>query len=86
MTAYEQIEELVRKHAAEVGAYCQFATDGGSLADSRNALLAAVKALAEENERLKHYADTCGGSDNDGRCPMHHLLARQSTTSAGEKP
>lgn len=31
-------------------------------------------ALAlEELERLRHYVATCGGTDNDGRCPMHHL-------------
>ena len=27
----------------------------------------------EELQRLRHYVATCGGTDNDGRCPMHHL-------------
>lgn len=31
--------------------------------------------LKAEFERLRHYADTCGGSDNDGRCPMRHILS-----------
>lgn len=35
----------------------------------------AVEVLLAEIERLQHYADTCGGSENDGRCPMRHLLS-----------
>jgi hypothetical protein len=29
--------------------------------------------VTEENERLRHYISTCGGTDNDGRCPMPGL-------------
>lgn len=40
-------------------------------------------ALAlEELERLRHYVATCGGTDNDGRCPMHHLAGVRSPPGA----
>lgn len=39
-------------------------------------------ALAlEELQRLRHYVATCGGTDNDGRCPMHHLAGVSKDTS-----
>ena len=27
----------------------------------------------QDLQRLRHYVATCGGTENDGRCPMHHL-------------
>lgn len=39
----------------------------------RDELEASLDELAAEVERLRHYVATCGGTDNDGRCPMHHL-------------
>lgn len=43
--------------------------------DGRRPSISAGRAAvlsegADELERLRHYADTCGGTDNDGRCPM----------------
>jgi hypothetical protein len=34
-----------------------------------------VSEAIKEIERLQHYADTCGGSDNDGRCPLKYMLS-----------
>lgn len=36
----------------------------------------------EELQRLRHYVATCGGTDNDGRCPMHHLAGLRSSGGA----
>lgn len=39
----------------------------------------------EELQRLRHYVATCGGTDNDGRCPMHHLAGLRSSGGASGK-
>lgn len=39
----------------------------------------------QELQRLRHYVATCGGTDNDGRCPMHHL-AGVSPEPRGKEP
>ena len=49
---------------------------------TRETALARIFELHDEIERLRHCADTCGGPDNDGRCPMKHLLRGASETGA----
>ena len=89
MTAYEQIEELVDKFVQAMWDHGPFSQQA---IDVRATLLAAVKALAEDAERYRWLrqpgdlqAQVCTlfwADDLDEQVDK----ARQSTTSAGEKP
>ena len=91
MTAYEQIEALVRKYGDEASGYAHYANEPSVLVDARAALLAAVKALAEDAERYRHLRDKCNDSDVEYMAtivPEEWDAAidsnRQSTTSAAD--